>query len=296
MPGEEDGFKAGGVGGEILHPPPLLDKAGNVNLRGNQAGFKALLGQNRAVFGDEIVAGEYQVGGGFAISGAGVEVCRREPSRLSRHQLAAVGRLAEHLVAGREVGNHRGARQGQAVGRGIGHPEILADLHAQHEVGEFPAGEEQLGAEGHRLAAEHDFQGFRRGGGKVALFVELAVVGHVHLGYHAENLAIVQDGRAVIKGLLHGHGQSYGHQQLLAPGGVQHSCKGSFGAAKQRGLQKEVAAGVGGEPQLGQHQKLDAPGSSLLHQLDGGGGIFGAVGHLHLRGGHGNGDKSILHS
>ena len=91
MPGEEDGFKAGGVGGEILHPPPLLDKAGNVNLRGNQAGFKALLGQNRAVFGDEIVAGEYQVGGGFAVSGAGVEVCRREPSRLS-HAPAGGGR------------------------------------------------------------------------------------------------------------------------------------------------------------------------------------------------------------
>ena len=181
------------------------------------------------------------------------------------------------------------------VGRRVRHPEILADLHAQDQLGDIPAGEEELRPQGHGLAAEGHRHGLRRGRGKVAFFVELAVVGYMDLGHQAENSAVLTQGRAVVEAAARRHRQAHRRHQVLALGCLQHRLQGRFRAPEQGGLQKEVAAGVGRQPQLRQHQYFDAPVRGLGNQIRGRLGIVGAVGHGDLRRGHGYGDKTISH-
>ena len=182
------------------------------------------------------------------------------------------------------------------VGGRVRHPEILADLHAQHQLRHLPAGEEELRAHGYGLAAERDGLHVRRGRCEVALFVKFAVVGNVDLGDQAEDASVLAEGRAVVEAAAHGHRQTHRRHQVLAPGGLQHGAQGRLGAPQQSRLQKEIAAGVGCQPQLRKHQNLYAPRRRLLDEGSRGLGVVDAVGHRHFRRGHGHGDKSISHS
>ena len=66
-------------------------------------------------------------------------------------------------------------------------------------------------------------------------------------------------------------------------------------ALEQRFLQKQVAAGIAGQAQLGERDKLRAFGSGLLRQLYDLRGIICAVRDVQIRGCRGNFDKSISH-
>ena len=67
---------------------------------------RSRLGEQRAVLGDEAVAAEDEVGGRFADAARGVDVAGDAAARLRRDELPAVAGLADHLVAGRQVGEH----------------------------------------------------------------------------------------------------------------------------------------------------------------------------------------------
>ena len=107
------------------------------------------LGKHAAVLAHEVVTAKDKVLRGLAPPGACVQVGADKPGARSAHKGAPVVGLAHELVGGRQVAHERGASLGEG-GRGrLGHPQVLADLDGNHELGQLVAGKEQVRAKGH---------------------------------------------------------------------------------------------------------------------------------------------------
>ena len=77
----------------------------------------------------------------------GVDVAGDAAARLADDELPAIGRLADDLVAGRQVEQHGRAGQRLERARRNRHPQVFADLDADDDVRIARRGEEQIGAE-----------------------------------------------------------------------------------------------------------------------------------------------------
>ena len=111
------------------------------------------LGQDAAVLGDEAVPAEHDVGRRFARPARRIDVPAEAPAGRIRHKLSAVRRLANGLVAGAQVGEHRRPGHRLQRARRDRPPQVFADLDAEHEPGELRrrAFKEQVRPERHRL-------------------------------------------------------------------------------------------------------------------------------------------------
>ena len=256
--------------------------------------LKPALAEHGAVFRDHLVGAVHSVGGGLPLAGAGVEVAAQELGGLHGHQLAAVSVLADNIVGGGEVQHHRGTGGSQFRGGGHGCPHILTDLHAHHKV-LHPGAAEHQPAKRRPLAAKRHGRVLLRGGGKLALFVKLAVVGKVHLGNYAQNLSFLYYCRAVIQFVVFLHRKAHSGEDLQRAGCFQHGSQGFLGAAEKGILVKQVAAGVAGQAQLRQHQHLHAPLFSVPHHGKGLFRVIMAVRKAQLGGAAGNSDESVFH-
>ena len=83
-----------------LGPAALTAELLHVDLGDQKSVFKPLFTQKRAMLPNQLVGAEHRVGGGLSLAGAGVEIAAQEPCALGRHQLAAIGVLTDHLIAG----------------------------------------------------------------------------------------------------------------------------------------------------------------------------------------------------
>ena len=299
LQGEIPGGGLPARGGERVHPPPLIGQRVHIQLGDGEAGGKAPLGQQPPVLRNQVVAGEYHVSGGLPLPRVGVHIAAAEPGGLSGGQFPAVSGLAHRLIAGGEIQNQRGSLRRQAQGGRLGGPEILADLHADGESRHLRAAEHQTGGEVHRrLSREGD--GAARPpqvlpGGKPAGLVELTVVGDMGLGHQAEELPPADYRGAVVElvPVPHGQAQSRHHVQVL--GGLQYGGEGLLGAPEQGVLQKQIAAGVPGEAELGQGQHPHSLCRRLPHQVEAGLGVVPAVRHFDSRRARRRLDKAVSH-
>ena len=113
---------------------PLLRQSLEVDLAADDLGLvaeSAGLGQEISVLVDDRVAVPRQVGRGFPVARARIQVGGETPAGLAPHEQVPIVRLGHRDVGGREIQQHGGACQ-----RGVGrwrhrHPEILADLHVE---------------------------------------------------------------------------------------------------------------------------------------------------------------------
>ena len=282
---------------EGIQPLPLGAQAVHVDLADGEAGGKALLGEEDAVFGDHVVASEDQVGGGLPLPGVGVDVAAQQPARLPRHQGAAVGGLAHRLVGGGEVEDEGGARPGRPDGGGLRRPQVLADLHADDQPGQLGAVEEVAVRQADLLAAQGEGDLRSGAGGEPAPLVELAVVGQMGLGHQAQDLALVEDGGAVVELAVPGvpDGQADGGDHVQVLGGLQDGPEPFLSTPEQGGLEEKVPAGVAGEAQLGEGEDLHPLLGGLPHEGEDLFGVITAVGHPDGRGAGGDFHKTIAH-
>ena len=267
------GFKAGVAGPLGLQPLTIQLGLGAAARKGSR------LGQQGAVFGNEVVARKDHVLRALAVPGGSVQVTAEQTGGLVLHQCPAIFRLAHGLVAGRKVRDDGGPGEGVEGGGRQGAPQILADLDAQHEARHLPAAEEQRGAEGHLLAADRDGLHLGGAGGELALFVELAVVGQVGLGHKTQQLPAAEDGSAVVQLAPRQQRQPHQRHHVQLPAGVQDRLQAGQRALLQGALQKQVAAGVAGQAELREDRELDPAPGSLAQLLDDLGGVIGAVRH-----------------
>ena len=223
------------------------------------------------------MAGVDRVGGGFAVACARVDVAAQTARALLAQQLLAVEVLARQLVAGGGIGDEQRARLGEPRAGLLGHPEVLADLHAE---GEAAAVKQQLLADGRILAKEEDAARRRMAGGKPAGLVELRVVGQVFLGHEAQPAA-GDDGGAVVQLAVDLQGQA-DDKRGLGPLVHQRPERVQRGA-QQRGLKEQVAAGIAGEAELRKDAELHAVGVGDIQKRGDFLRVFFRVGQVHAR-------------
>ena len=283
-----------GVG---AHAPAVGHQARHVHVRQRKTRAEPFgLRQQRAVFRDQVVACKHHVLAGLALPCVGVEVGAHQPPRLPRHQVPAVGGLAHHLVAGRQVDDHRRARGGQTLRRRRRHPQVLADLRAQHKVGQRVALKQLRGAQQRRLAAQRHLIAHLPRRGEVPRLVELRVVGQAALGHQTQQLASAQHRRAVVQRRAVPHGQAHRHHAVQLLRARKHRHEGFFRALQQRLRQEQVAAGVARKAQFREYDQPRALLRGLYGQFYRALRVERAVRHLKPRRGGANAQKSVLHT
>ena len=239
---------------------------------------------------------KHHIRGGFSRPGAGIYIAAQQLCRLGGHQLAAIGRFAEHLIAGREVADDGGPVPRHLQRRGSRGPQILANFKAQCQTGDIFAAEHLSRAEDHKLLTQQgDAFRLRRCGSEPALFVKLAVIGQMGLGHHAKNLSFLYNDCAVIQFVVDPQGHAHRRYHLQVARCLQHGGKGLLRTFEQRFLIEEVSAGIARQSQLRQNQHLYPCLLCLSHQIKGFFRIIVAVGQSQLRRAAGDGDKTILH-
>ena len=272
----------------------LAHDALHVDLAHVHTSLKAALGEQLAVFGNELMGAENHIGGGFPLVGAGIEITALELGGLHDHQVAAIVVLAPGFKAGGAAADDAGAGGSQFGGRGDRGPQILADLKAQLQILQLPAGKDHL-AKGHGLAAEGDGGVLGRSMGEPAEVCQTVIIGEVSLGNHAQNLSLLYNSSTIIQSVVLFNRHTNGSHHFQGAGGFQNGGQGFLSAPDQGALIEEVAAGVAGEAHLRQHQNLHAPLLGGAHHGKGLLGIVVAISQAQLGSAAGNGNKTMLH-
>ena len=219
-----------------------------------------------------------------------VDVTGDAAARLAGDELPAVRRLADDLVAGREVEQHRGPGERLATAGGTG----------THRSSQISTPTVTPGASGTRRAwsvpkgtwlpsSEIVFERARDRRAEPAVLVELLVVRQVRLRDRRQHLAAVQDRGAVEQLLVVPQRQADHGQAGEASGrGAGHALQRGQGAVAQHRLVEQVGAGVAGQAQLGKDEHAHALLFGPLHQADDLLGVELAIGHAQAR--HRRGD------
>ena len=258
----------------------LADHAAEIKLRAGIAGAEGSgLCQQRAVFADEVVRGKDHVGRRFAVAGVGVEVRAQQPRRLLAYERPAIVGLADGLVAGREVRDHSRARERVVRARRQRGPQVLAYLGREAKLRHLRAAKQQLCAKWHLLPGEVQRAHAGGRGVELPLFIKLAVVWQVCFRHQTQQLPVADDGRAVIELAIHRDRQAHERHEVERRARLQHGGESLGRCALERLLEKQVAARVAGQPQLGEHRQLRAIRRCALHGGDGLLRVERAVGH-----------------
>ena len=275
----------------------LGKKPSEVELRAGAAFRKrAGLGEQRAVFCNQVVPGKDHVGRRLAVARVGVEIGTQKPCRLLRDERFAILRLSDRLVAGREVRDNGCASQSVRRARGKRCPKVLADFDRERKFGHAFAAEQELRPEQHVLPREPDVLHAGGRGAVVPLLIELAIVRNMGLRHKAKELPAANNRRAVIELAGDVHGEPYERDQIEPFARLENISQRILRRLLQRLLQEKIAAGVAGEPQLRENGKLTAIHRGLLHGLDGHLGVIGTIRHAQRRGDGADLDKTVVHA
>jgi len=254
-----------------------------------------VLREDGAVLGNKVMSGKHHVLRALTVPGGSIKVAAQQAGRLVGHQRPAVLGLANGLIAGGKICDHGRTGQRMEGGGRQGAPQILADLHTQHKAGHLAAAEQQGGAKGHLLTAHLRQLHIGAARGELPLFVELAIVGQIGLGHKAQDPAMAQHGGAVVQLAVHQQRQAdqSHHVQLLRFS--QQGAQSVQRAGLQSTLQKQVAAGIAGQAELGEHGQLHAAGCGFAQSLGDLPDVIGAVGHPQCGRKGGCFQKTIFH-
>ena len=289
--------------GERVHALTLVGEALKVDIRVNDALLKHFaLGKQCTVLRDEVVTRENKVLRGLAEAGIRIQVRTQQPAGLLAHEVAAIARLADDLIRCGQVDDNVRAHLRQRSRRRIRHPQILANFYAEGEQRLLIALKNGIGDERNpaRLAVrsldQHVFHTAERiGGDKMALLVEFGIVRNVGFRDERQNVACVHNSRNVIQLALDAQRQTDYDDSRKLCGLAADGTERLHRTLEQRFLQKQVAAGVTGQAQLGERDELRALGSGLLGQLYDLRGVIFAVRNVQVGRRGGDFDKSISH-
>ena len=207
----------------------LGNQAVKVNVGdGHIAGKQFGRGELGAVFVDEVLARKDHVGRGLALTRVRVGIGAVQARALIGDKAAAVICLTDNLVRGRRVENHRRTGKRHLGRRGRRHPQVLADLNAQHHILDtfITAAVDKPRTQRNRTPTgkldPHRICGRRS---KPAALVELARVGQILLGREAQKLARAAHGGAVVDTLGNCNGKTDGKDNRQPAGFIENMCQ-----------------------------------------------------------------------
>ena len=148
-------------------------------------------------------------------------------------------------------------------------PQVLAYLGREAKLRHLRAAKQQLRAERHLLPGEVQRAHAGGRGVELPLFIKLAVVWQVCFRHQTQQLPMADDGGAVIELAVHSDRQTHERNEIKLRARLQHGGEPLGRGALERLLEKQVAARVAGQPQLGEHRQLRAIRRCALHGGDG---------------------------
>ena len=207
----------------------LGNQAVKVNVGdGHIAGKQFGGGELGAVFVDKVLARKDHIGRGLALARICIGIGAVQARALVRDKAAAVIRLADNLVRGRRVENHRRTVKRHLGRRGCRHPQVLTDLNAQHQVlgALIAAAVDKPRAKRDRtLTGKFNPHGVRRRRSKPTALIELAIVRQILFGREAQKLARAAHGGAVVDILGNRNGKTDGKDNRQLAGFIENMCQ-----------------------------------------------------------------------
>ena len=289
---------------ECVHALTLVRQTLEVDIRVNDALREHLaLGQQCAVLRDEVVARKNEVLRGLTETGICIQVRTQQSAGLLTNKVAAIACLADDLIRSRQVDDNVRAHLRQRGGRRIGHPQVLANFYAKREQRLLIALKNAVGHErytdGLAVRILHVYtlhtagQGVRRH--EMALLVELRVVWKMGFRHERQHVTGIDDSGHIIQLAAQAQRQTDYDDSRKLCGLTADRVQRVQRTLEQRFLQKQVAAGIAGQAQLGERDELRALCGGLLRQLYDLRGIICTVRDVQIRRCRGNFDKSISH-
>lgn len=185
-------------------------------------------GELRTVFVDEVLPRKDHVGRGLALARICIGIGAVQARTLIGDEAAAIVCLADNLVRGRRVENHRRTGKRHLGRRRCWHPQVLANLNAQHQVLDalITATVDKPRTQRNRtLTGKFNPHGIRRRRSKPTALIELTIVGQILLGRKAQKLARAAHGGAVVDILGNRNGKTDGEDNRQLAGFIENMCQ-----------------------------------------------------------------------
>ena len=207
----------------------LGNQAVKVNVGdGHIAGKQFGRGELGAVFVDEVLTRKDHVGRGLALARVRVGIGAVQARALIGDKAAAVICLTDNLVRGRRVENHRRTGKRHLGRRGRRHPQVLADLNAQHQVlGTLitAAVDKPRTQRNRTLTGKLDPHRICGRRSKPAALIKLTVIGQILFGREAQKLARAAHGGTVVDTLGNCNGKTDGKDNRQPAGFIENMCQ-----------------------------------------------------------------------
>ena len=265
----------------------LGNQAVKVNVGdGHIAGKQFGRGELGAVFVDEVLARKDHIGRGLALARVCIRIGTVQARALIGDEAAAIVCLTDNLVRSRRVENHRRTGKRHLGRRRRRHPQVLADLNAQHQVlgALITATVDKPRAQRDRtLTGKFKPNGIGRCRSKPTALIELAIVGQILLGREAQKLARAAHGGAVVDILGNRNGKTNGKDNRQLTSLVEDMHQSSLAGMQQCAVMEQIGRGIAGQVKLGQHQRANATLGSLTHGSQRHLGIALDIGHANPR-------------
>lgn len=185
--------------------------------------------------------------------------------------------------------------QGKGNTRRLRSPEVLAEFCGKNEFRHGAALEQKSQPERHGLPEQFYIELTLRGGGEVALLVELVVIRQEFLRDDAQNLSVLEYYGAVIQLPTEAQRTAHGNQHVRSGGVFRYFPEGVQRTVQKRLLKEEVLAGVAGNAEFRKRQDTHSCGICLIYKRGYFRAVVFTVGDLDIRGAGGNFYKSVLH-
>ena len=192
------------------------------------AGEELRGGELRSVFIDEVLARKDHIGRGLALTRVRIGIGAVQARALVGYEAASVICLTDDLVRGRRVENHRRTGKRHLGRRGRWHPQVLADLNAQHHIlGTLitAAVDKPRTQRNRTLTGKLDPYRICGRRSKPASLIELAIVGQILLGREAQKLTRAAHGGAVVDILGNCNGKTDGKDNRQPAGFIENMCQ-----------------------------------------------------------------------
>jgi hypothetical protein len=184
-------------------------------------------------------------------------------------QLAQVAFANQHVGGGQIADQSRARGHQEAAGRRL-HPQVFADLYADHEIGQLLCGEQEIRAEGYACAQHVELAARRdlRAWAKPAPLLELTVVRQIALRHDAEQLSLLHRGGDVIHAYIRAQRQAHEEERCERGAGFDHLSEPALCTIQEHAAREQIARGVAGQAQLGKDHDLRRFLIGRAHQLE----------------------------
>ena len=239
------------------HPAPFMTDFVQIQLRKNRLVFESRsLCQHASVLCDHMMPGKNEILRGFPVPRARIDIAAQKPRARGCDQILSVGILANCLIGGGQVDDHRRARLCQGRRGRIHDPDILAQLTAHHKPFQIPAGKQQISAKGYGLSQHIHLGHFPAACRKMPHLIKFPIVWNILLRDKPQDPAVLYCCCHIVKLSVFFKGKPHKGQRIVPFRMLQHRLQPFQAFFQQAFLQKQILTGISGQTQLRQNDQL----------------------------------------